>query len=276
MLTSQSFTSSQNPLLKQLRKLSRAKDRLREGLLLLEGSHLVEEALRVGWPLAAVCHTADWAQAHPELLAALARQSDLAYRLCTPEVLASIATTVAPDGVVAAARRDWSGRPALHIGSLAFALETLQDPGNLGTIIRTSVAAGSDGLLLSADSVDPESPKVLRASAGAWFHCPLQVTENLGQSVQALQAQGIQIVATLPDAPLSYWQLDLHPPTLVLLGNEGSGLSEALVNLADHRVSVPVSPQVESLNVAITAALLLYEAKRQRSWGSEHAARSFD
>ncbi|MBD2101813.1 RNA methyltransferase [Leptolyngbya sp. FACHB-261] len=260
------ITSSQNPLVKRLRKLSRAKDRAREGLLLLEGTHLLEEALRVGWPLEIVCYTPDWAQAHPELLSTIEQQAEMNCQECSPEVVAAITTTVSPDGVVAAAQRDWSGRPTLAAKSLTLVLETLQDPGNLGTIIRTAAAAGSDGLLLSADSADPENPKVLRASAGTWFHCPMQRVTVLSETIQALKAQGMQAIATLPTAPLTYWQQDLRPPTLILLGNEGAGLSPELIDLADHQVSVPLSPGVESLNVGITAALLLYEARRQRSF----------
>lgn len=144
------------------------------------------------------------------------------------------------------------------------ALETIQDPGNLGTIIRTAAAAAASGLWLTADSVDLDNPKVLRASAGQWFRLPMAETSDLKAVVAQCQQQGMQVVATLPDANLTYWEIDWQKPSLILLGNEGAGLSADLVALADRQVKIPLNPGVESLNVAIAAALILYEAQRQR------------
>lgn len=148
---------------------------------------------------------------------------------------------------------------------LGVALETLQDPGNLGTVIRTAAAVGADRLWLSDDSVDLDNPKVLRASAGQWFRLPMTVSGSLPTDLKALQAQGMQIVATLPTAQLTYWQVDFTQPTIVLLGNEGAGLSAALVEIADVAVKIPLAAGVESLNVGIAAALILYEARRQQA-----------
>ena len=146
---------------------------------------------------------------------------------------------------------------------LVLALETVQDPGNLGTIIRTAAAAGASGLWLSEDSVDLDNPKVLRASAGQWFRLKMAVSEDLKATVQQSQQAGMQVVATLPSATLTYWEVDWRKPSLILLGNEGAGLSADLAAMADQQVKIPLSPGVESLNVAIAAALMLYEAQRQ-------------
>ena len=146
---------------------------------------------------------------------------------------------------------------------LLLALETIQDPGNLGTMIRTAAAAGAAGLWVSSDSVDLDHPKVLRASAGQWFRLPMAVSSDLKALAKDCQKQGMQVVATVPNANLTYWEFDLRQPSLILLGNEGAGLSADLVALADRQVKIPLSPGVESLNVAITAALILYEAQRQ-------------
>jgi TrmH family RNA methyltransferase len=134
-------------------------------------------------------------------------------------------------------------------------------------LIRTAVAAGAEGLWLTADSVAPDHPKVLRASAGQWFHLPLTVVTDLSGTLAAWQQRSVQLVATDARADLNYWQVDLTPPTVFLLGNEGSGLSPQSLERADLRVSIPMEGQVESLNVAIAAALLLYEAARQRQLG---------
>ena len=264
------LTSLQNSLVKQIRKLHSTKERNKQQLFLLEGTHLLEEACAVAYPLEAVCCTPQWHQTHPQLWEVICSQC---YRveIVSPEVLAAMATTVNPDGIVAIAKRDIEtvqreAQPRqIPFTGLVLALETVQDPGNLGTIIRTAAAAGASGLWLSEDSVDLDNPKVLRASAGQWFRLHKCVSEDLKATVRQSQQAGMQVIATLPTADLTYWQVDWCRPSLILLGNEGAGLSADLAALADIQVKIPVSPGVESLNVGITAALMLYEAQRQRT-----------
>lgn len=256
------LTSLQNPLVKQLRKLHRAKERREQQLFLLEGTHLVEEACAVGLPLITVCCTQAWQAQNSRLWQQLQNRSQR-IEIVSPEVVKAIATTVEPDGIVATAERLYSQPLALK--SFGLALETIQDPGNLGTMIRTAAAAGVEGLLLSADSVDLDSPKVLRASAGQWFRLPMSVSSSLKTDILDAKKQGMQIIATVPTATQTYWDVDFKKPSLILMGNEGAGLSPQLNELADAHVTIPLSPGVESLNVAIAAALMLYEAKRQRS-----------
>jgi RNA methyltransferase, TrmH family len=257
------LTSLKNPLVQQIRALHQAKGRREQGQFLLEGSHLVEEACALGMALEILCYTDQW-QAQAGALwgeaVGLAGRS----ALVSPEVLKAMATTVQPDGVVAVATRR---RQPLAFQSLGLVLETIQDPGNLGTMIRTTAAAGGEGLLVSQTSVDLDHPKVLRASAGQWLRLPMGVSPDLAADLRAHKAAGLQIVATLPTATQSYWDVDLRPPTLILLGNEGAGLSPELVELADLPVTIPLAAGVESLNVAIAAALILYEARRQRGAG---------
>ena len=259
------LTSTQNPLVKEIRKLHTAKGRRQQQLFLLEGTHVLTEACAVDYPLVTVCCTPQWLQDHPQLWQNASNRCQRA-ELVSPSVLQVLATTVQPDGVIATApRHSFSPSPPLPLPfSLGLALETLQDPGNLGTIIRTAAAAGADGLWLSKDSVDLDNPKVLRSSAGQWFRLPLALSPDLSDLVCQCQNQNIQIVATMPNATLSYWEIDLRPPTLILLGNEAAGLSPNLASLANQPVKIPLWRDVESLNVAIAASLILYEAQRQR------------
>jgi RNA methyltransferase, TrmH family len=257
------LTSLQNPLIKQMRKLHRAKERRQQGLLLLEGTHLVQEAHAAQCPFVTICCTPEWLKDHEQLWAQISHAAQRS-ELVSQAVLEAIATTVQPDGVVATvAETDAHARP-LKFTSLGVVLETVQDPGNLGTIIRTTAAAGAEGILLSADSVDPDNPKVLRSSAGQWFRLPIAASTNLRADLIAYKKQGMQVVATLPEAKQTYWQVNWQLPSLILLGNEGAGLSPELAALADCQVTIPLAPGVESLNVAIAGALILYEAKRQR------------
>ncbi len=255
------LTSLQNPLVKQFRKLHQAKGRREQQLFLLEGTHVLLEACAVEYPLVTVCCTEQWQARNPQLWQQIA-QTGVRMEFVSDRVLEAIATTVHPDGVVATARS--SDRSSITINRLGLALETVQDPGNLGTIIRTAAAAGAEGLWLSSDSVDLDHPKVLRASAGAWFRLPITVNVDFITELSRCQKQGIQIVATVPNANLTYWQLDFKQPTLIVLGNEGAGLSESVITLADQQVQIPLNSGVESLNVGICAALMLYEAQRQR------------
>ncbi len=256
------LTSLQNPLVKQMRKLQRSKYRKQQGVFLLEGTHLLQEAMAVNWPLEVVCCTPAWSEKYPLLWGQIQARAEFV----NFEVLASIATTQTPDGVVAIATSQTTTQP--KIKTLGLVLETIQDPGNLGTIIRTAAAAGAEGLLLSADTVDPEHPKVLRASAGAWFHLKIGICDDLVQDLQRYQQQGLQLLATCLDADQVYWTCNLQQPTLILIGNEGAGLSESLLRLASTQVKIPTAPVVESLNAGVASALLLYEAQRQR--GQQH------
>ena len=263
------LTSRHNPLVKHFRKLHQGKGRRQAGQFLLEGTHLIQEALAAAYPLHTIAHTVAWGDRHPNLLPLLQQQAERIERV-SPEVLAVMATTVHPDGIVATAPHREISHARL-LPSLGLAVESLQDPGNLGTLIRTAAAVDVQGLWLSADSVDPENPKVLRASAGQWFRLPLEVCPNFYAQLDYWRQQGIQVLGTHPQADQHYWAVDWLRPTVILLGNEGQGLSTPVLERVSQQIRIPTAPAVESLNVAISAAVLLYEAKRQR-YISTHTA----
>ncbi|NEO87571.1 MAG: RNA methyltransferase [Spirulina sp. SIO3F2] len=176
------ITSHQNTLIKKLRKLRQTKERRAQGLLLLEGTNLIEAAIQHGHILETFCYTEQWQTRHPQLWEQVVAQADR-QEAVTPEVIESIATTVNPDGAIAAfAPTQLTLTPPDPL-SLGLMVERLQDPGNLGTMIRTAAAAEAEGIWLSADSVDPQNPKVLRASAGAWFQMPIVGCGELGEAI---------------------------------------------------------------------------------------------
>ncbi|MDJ0732077.1 MAG: RNA methyltransferase [Crocosphaera sp.] len=257
------ITSIRNPLIKQIRKLHRPKGRREENLLLLEGTHLVETACEENCSLITLCYTEQWQTRYPQLWETVSQRVKRS-ELVSVEVLSSMTTTINPDGVVATAMFQPCSEGEITDFKLGLIIEKLQDPGNLGTIIRTAAATEIDGIWLSDDSVDIDHPKVLRASAGAWFRVPIFVSSDLKTVIKKYQENGVNIVATVPNATQTYWHLQLTKPTLILLGNEGSGLSKSLISLANELVSIPLAQGVESLNVAIATALMLYEAKRQQ------------
>lgn len=256
------LTSTKNPLIKEIRQLHQSKFRRQNNRLILEGTNLIAAAIEANYPLDVCCYTEEWQAKYPQLEKKVIQLSQRV-SLVNPLVLKAIATTVNPDGVVATATRMAAKTPNSQI-NLGLMCDRLQDPGNLGTIIRTAVGVGVDALWLSRDCVDFDHPKLLRASAGAWFNLPIATTESLSSQILDYQSQNIQVIATLAQAEQTYWDLDLTKPTVILLGNEGAGLSPDLIALADQRVKIPITESVESLNVAIATSLLLYEALRQR------------
>lgn len=253
------LTSIKNPLIKQIRKLHTSKHRRAQNLFLLEGTNLLEAACELGYPLETVCYTSQWQSRNLDLLKQCEECSQR-MEIVSEEVLSAIATTVNPDGIVATAPRQSGKNPKLSTVQLGIILEQLQDPGNLGTIIRTAAATGVEGIWASENSVEWDHPKVLRASVGAWFRLPMTVATDIPSLIQEFPGQ---VVATLPTAEKTYWEVDFQQPTLILLGNEGAGLSPELASLATEKIKIPLGGGVESLNVAIAASLLLYEAKRQ-------------
>jgi len=262
------LTSLKNSLLKQVRKLHHSAARTEQGVMLLEGPHLVEAALETQWPLDLVLATPLWAAAHAELwekLIAYADRSDLVAEALFPELV----TTVNPPGILALApqgTQQWQScfdRPPQRL----VVLDRVQDPGNLGTILRTSAAVGVSGVILSQDSIAPDHPKVLRATSGQWFRQPPCVAEDLTLVLQMAQAKGYRIVGTSSHFGQDLWQADFRGPLLLLFGSEGQGLSPALSALVQSPVRIPQEPGVESLNLAISVAVLLYEARRQQQLG---------
>jgi TrmH family RNA methyltransferase len=268
------ISSRRNPLIRRIRSLHQSAGRKEMGLILLEGTHLLEECVHRDQVPELVLATPEWIHAHDRLVAAL----DVKTRLqpATAEVIASAATTLHPDGVVSIL--PMASLPAASSLTVNFvlALDRLQDPGNLGTLLRTALAAAIDQVWLG-EGADPLQPKVLRASSGAALALPLERMPRsaLEARVRTAQGQGMQVVASLPprragEAPgqggsdaLPYWQVDWSLPTILLLGNEGAGLAPELADLADRRVTIPHSAAVESLNVAAAAAPLLLERWRR-------------
>lgn len=282
------IASRRNPLVGRLRALHQGRGRREQQRLLLEGTHLLQEVLRLGLKPDYFLATAAWIGRHGDLLDRLRQGAAGAgqLRAATREVLAAVATTEQPDGVVLTLALDqlpqpraWPIRsdqpgdspkqvpPQAPYPSFVLALDRLQDPGNLGTLLRCALAAGVEEVWL-AGGADPHQPKVLRASAGAALALPLRQLQDLAPALAQAAGQGSQVVATVvAPAVRPYWELDWGQPTVLLLGNEGAGLDPALIALASERVTIPHAAAVESLNVALAAAPLLLERWRQRLGG---------
>lgn len=263
-MTAEPITSRRNPLVKRLRELQHGSGRLEQQRLLLEGTHLLEEALRLGLAPDLLLATASWLERHPDLLAALPEAT--LWRQASPEVLEAAASTRHPDGVIATL--PWAlpaPPPAAGAPAFALLLDNVQDPGNTGTLLRTALAAGVEQIWL-VEGADPWQPKVLRASSGASLALVIARFNTAAglERIRLARSAGTTVVGTVARGGEPYWNHDWQAPTLLMLGNEGSGLSPELLAQADRLLSLPHSPAVESLNVAVAAAPLLLERERQR------------
>ncbi len=266
-MSAEPITSRRNPLVKQLRELHHPSGRLEQQRLLLEGTHLLEEALRRGLTPDRVLATLPWLNRHGDLIQAL--PGTTIWREVSPEALAAAATTHHPDGVIATL--PWtlpSPTPAPLEARFILLLDHVQDPGNMGTLLRTALAAGVEQIWL-IEGADPWQPKVLRASSGASLAPGIARLrgEDLPKRIQAARAGGTTVVGTVVRGGVPYWTHNWQSPTLLMLGNEGAGLSAELLARADALLTLPHSTAVESLNVAVAAAPLLLERERQRLGG---------
>ena len=250
------LSSLRNPLVKTVRRLHSARGRREAGRVLLEGTHLLQEALAQGLALNHLLFTTTWADRHRTLLE---RVPGTARQVVSDAVLTAMATTVHPDGVIAVApapQLAWPRQPRFLL-----ALDGLQDPGNVGTLLRTALATATDGVVV-VQGADPLQPKVLRASAGAALCLPVRQQPSLQAVLAEAQQCGLRRVATCVRGGVAYTDLDWSRPTLLLLGNEATGVACTVREQCDTSVSIPHSTAVESLNVAVAGALLMFERWR--------------
>jgi TrmH family RNA methyltransferase len=262
----ETLRSRKNPLYRRLRALKeRAADR---ELCLLEGPRLVLEALAAGVSVveAAAAPRAEASRAGPAALAGL-RQRGVPVRAMATDLVASLSETETSQGLVAIARRPRFPEGAIFGGTpLVLVADGVQNPGNLGALVRTAEAAGATGAILAAGCADPFSWKALRGSMGSAFRLPVARGGDAGREIEALLARGLRVVATAADGELRYDAADLRGPVAVVVGSEGRGLSPAALERSSSRVRIPLAGAVESLNVAAAAALVLFEAARQRGF----------
>ena len=182
-------------------------------------------------------------------------------------VLNALSPVNSPTGVVATARKPLTVAADMLVPAPALVLAGfgIQDPGNTGAIIRSAAAAGATGVMVDDATADPWGWKALRASMGGVFHLPVIWSRNPLATLAEWRSTGVSIIAAVPRDGVAMYDTDLRRPTVVLMGGEGPGLTADVVAAADARVTIPMNGGVESLNVAVAAALILYEAKRQRA-----------
>ena len=272
------YVSAPERIIKEYRKMAMRKFRHKSRKMLLEGAQLLGEALRAGITFESLIYTPDFASKSEgqELLASVKRAGVEVYQIDV-KIFDSLAQTESPQGIAAIARipeirrdvfqlTDSESNLDSHPQNQGFylILDRIQDPGNLGTIIRTAAAADVKGIILLQGTVDPYSPKVLRASMGGIFYLPLVLEANLPEWYEIMKEQGIRLIAADPEGEAPYYGIDLLGPCAVIIGNESSGVEESLLRKADMRAHIPLRGKLTALNAAVAAVAFILENQRQR------------
>lgn len=256
------ITSPVNPQLKFARRVREGKE---PQAIFVEGERLCEELLKSGLSLMVAFHTPDPTARATALIEELWRRQCHVYETAT-EAFAVVSDTVHPQGIIIiAARPVWTQEQVMTPESqLLIAFDSVQDPGNVGTILRTAEAAGVQGVIALKGTVDCFAPKTLRSAMGAAFRLPLLTEVEPEQLLAACQAAKITLAATTARTSLIYSDYDWHQPTMLLFGNEANGVQPELLARCDIQMRIPLQPPVESINVSAAAAAILFEAARQR------------
>ena len=255
------ITSTSNSQVKQAAALAKkARERRQTGLFLVEGQKMYEEAPK-SW-LEKVYVTEEYVKDHGE-------PEGAAWELVSGEVMKAMADTQTPQGILALVRQPkwsvsdvWNGENP-HI----IMLETLQDPGNLGTIFRAGEGAGITGVIMNRETADIFNPKVIRSTMGSIYRVPFVYVDDLGEAAEMAKARKIRLFAAHLKGKNSYDREDYRGGCGFLIGNEARGLTDETAALADCWVKIPMLGKVESLNAAVAASVLMFEAARQRREG---------
>ena len=227
---------------------------------------MVEEALRDDAGVTMVVAAPALVQHHGKGVLKLAESRGVDILWISERLMDTLSESKTPQPVMAVVRMKRHGEEELltHDAKLIVVAHQLQDPGNLGTIIRTAEAVNASGVAITANTVDPYNAKAVRASMGSILRLPVVPIGDLPSFLKKCKAQGFQTTATILTGGKTHFDVDLTKPTVVILGQEGAGLSEDIVTRIDLRVRIPMAETIDSLNVSTAATVILYEALRQR------------
>lgn len=252
-----SFNNQQIKDIKLYQKKAKARDE--KGIFIIEGIRMFQETPKER--IVKVFVSQSFFSKNKDVL------KDYSYEVVEDKIFESMSDTRTPQGILCMVKRQESSLDVLleQENPHFVILENLQDPGNLGTIIRTGEGAGVTGIIMSKNTVDIYNPKVIRSTMGSIYRVPFLYVESLPDTIEKIRKKGIKVYAAHLDGRASYDRLDYTKGTAFLIGNEGNGLTKETADLADEYMRIPMEGQLESLNASVATALLMYEVHRQRS-----------
>ncbi|MDD6795226.1 MAG: RNA methyltransferase [Clostridiaceae bacterium] len=252
--------SKDNKIFKEAKKLKDRRGRNKSSKYIIEGFRLVEEAFKAGLEIDYLLLSGEGKEKFDSFLGNYSNEYLKIYEI-SENLLKELCSTEKPQGIVAVVamkKADYSKK-----GDFYLLCDKVQDPGNLGTIIRTAHAAGVDGIILTKGTVDVYNDKTIRSTMGSLFHVPIIMDTEDNQFTKELLSEGFSLLATSLEGDKDFFEEDLRGKVIVSVGNEGNGVSEEIYSLADKKVKVPMPGGAESLNVAIATSVILYEKVRQ-------------
>lgn len=261
------ITSTQNPKVKKITQLlKQSKTRKKEGLFVVEGKKMVNEI--PADQLKEILISESFL-AKEETYIQQAKEKQISLEIVSDSIIKHLTDAVTPQGIIGLVKMTSTTLDKLLTDNpLIIILENIQDPGNLGTIIRTADAAGASGILLSTGCVDLYNPKVVRSTMGSLFRVPILKDRNIANDITYLQSQAIHILATHLQGSQNIYTCDLTKGLGILVGNEGNGLTDQTTALANQRILIPMIGNAESLNAGIATSIIIYETLRQRKFST--------
>lgn len=257
------ISSKDNDQIKYIKKLKDKKFRDEKNEYIVEGIKLVKEAIEENAKIKTIviCEDCEYAESlEQSILYEIAKYNCI---YVTKKIFFSITDVVNPQGILAIVEKEDSIDKIDYKEDIILALDGIQDPGNLGTILRTADSANLKQIILSADCADPYNPKVVRSTMGAIFRMNIITSENLAKTLQMVKKHKFEIVATSLDTDKSVYDIKFNKKVIVI-GNEANGVSKEILDLADQKVIIPMLGKTESLNASVAASIMIYEYVKEK------------
>ncbi|EDT79661.1 TrmH family RNA methyltransferase [Clostridium perfringens] len=249
--------SKNNNLFKEIKKLKEKKHRIKSNKYLIEGLRFVEEAIKSKVSIDSIIFTESFKEKNPDLF--LKINENIKLIQMNEALLKQLCSTENPQGIVGVINMQ---NKELKSGELVVLVDKVQDPGNMGTIIRTAHAAGAAGIVMTKGTVDIYNDKTLRSTMGSIFYIPIVEDDSL-DFVKSLKKEGYKLVVSSLQGKNNFFEENLQGKVMIAVGNEGNGVSDKVYDIADIKVKIPMPGEAESLNVAVATSIMIYEKIRQ-------------
>ncbi|MDM0488064.1 RNA methyltransferase [Clostridium perfringens] len=249
--------SKNNNLFKEIKKLKEKKHRIKSNKYLIEGLRFVEEAIKSKVSIDLIIFTESFKEKNPDLF--LKINENIKLIQMNEALLKQLCSTENPQGIVGVINMQ---NKELKSGELVVLVDKVQDPGNMGTIIRTAHAAGAAGIVMTKGTVDIYNDKTLRSTMGSIFYIPIVEDDSL-DFVKSLKKEGYKLVVSSLQGKNNFFEENLQGKVMIAVGNEGNGVSDEVYDIADIKVKIPMPGEAESLNVAVATSIMIYEKIRQ-------------
>jgi len=260
------ITSARNPLIKEIKSLHRKKGRMKNNAFIIEGIKIINEAIENDYPIEKILYTDQLLENREgvDFLNRLQNTCSLIY--VSSNVFKEISDTENPQGILAVAQLRYRTIDEIILENNPFLLylDEVQDPGNMGTIIRTADAFNIDGIIISQGCVDPYNPKVVRATMGSIFRTPLYFASDGLDMLKDLREKGIKIYSTSLQGSIPIYDADYNGGLVLVIGNESKGVREDIQRMSNILIKIPMPGKAESLNAGVAASIIMYEVLKQR------------